>query len=561
MKKSNFLKDPTASMKRDFKPRAVQISKSFIPAFSKSSKFMTIKIGLSLFSILAKEFLFGTNVKYAMVYSNNETDNKIRDRHDQTDEKIRDRHDQTNEDIRDRHDQTDEALRKHQGFLKLNQQYGIGGQKVMETIKPQSKLSDWINHFHTQHQIPDYKGIPLLGEILNGCPNGYQDAMLLHLLTALGGMCFSKVRAQYGGIVHSPSLLTVIEGKQGSGKGKFNWVYRVLFQRIIEQDREKITSENPNQIIQTTGINISASRFIDMLAANKGVHLYVMEPEITQLQESSSRKRCLSLVDFRKAFDNDDADQNNKSRNATKGRYPVYLNCTLSGTPNAISKIFDEKEVEGGTARRFCFAVIPEIGAESPNLNLPEGDRLEAIRKQIDEWRNTYCFYHDTIKGDTPCPEHKINLGYVVDALEDWSRYQYKLYEADHVSQRNELRNSMTTIAFRCAIVLHMLLGEPDSNKIKERKAVKQFAVYIADYCMERYLAKFVPRYYTGSENEIHTEQIAQKKRKPTLEEIEYWYPLRDPANNIGYGTIAKHLGTDKNTLRNAFKRYEQGKV
>ena len=118
MKKSNFLKDPTASMKRDFKPRAVQISKSFIPAFSKSSKFMTIKIGLSLFSILAKEFLFGTNVKYAMVYSNNETDNKIRDRHDQTDEKIRDRHDQTNEDIRDRHDQTDEALRKHQGFLK-----------------------------------------------------------------------------------------------------------------------------------------------------------------------------------------------------------------------------------------------------------------------------------------------------------------------------------------------------------------------------------------------------------------------------------------------------------
>ena len=82
---------------------------------------------------------------------------------------------------------------------------------------------------------------------------------------------------------------------------------------------------------------------------------------------------------------------------------------------------------------------------------------------------------------------------------------------------------------------------------------------------MERYLAKFVQGYYTDSENEIHTEQIAQKKRKPTLEEIEHWYPLRGTTDvdgkMIGYGKIAKLLGTDKDTLRNAFKRYEQGQV
>lgn len=487
-------------------------------------------------------------------YDNNHTDNSIRDRHDKT-----------NEDIRNRHDATNEALRKHEGFLRLNQQYSIGGQKVMEAIKPQSKLSDWINHFHAQHSMPDYKRIPLLGEILNGCPDGYQDAMMLHLITALGSLCFSKVRAQYNEIIHTPSLLTVIEGKQGSGKGKFNLTYKTLFQRIIEQDRERLSNGNPEQIIQTTGIDISAAKFIEMLAANKGVHLYAMEPEITQLRESSYRKKCLSLVDFRKAFDNDEVDQYNKSPNATIGRFPVYFNCTLNGTPNAISKIFNEKEVEGGTARRFCFAVIPEIGAKSLNLHLPEGDKLEGIQNQIDEWRNTYCFYHDPIKGDIPCPEHKINLDYVVNALEHWSRYQYKLYGADHISQRNELRNSITTIAFRCAIVLHMLLGEPDSKKIKERKTVKQFAAYIADYCMERYLTRFVPRYYTGFDNGIHTEQIAQMNRKLTLEEIERWYPLWGTLDAdgkvIGYGKIAQYLETNKNTVRYAFKRYKQGKM
>jgi len=497
---------------------------------------------------------------------NNTTDNSIRNRHDQTDERIRDRHDQTDERIRDRHDETDEALRKREGYLRQNQKYGIGSQKGMEpSIKSQPKLSDWINHFHVQHSMPTYKGIPVLGEILNSCPDGYQDAMMLHLLTALGSICFSKVRAQYGGIIHAPSLLTVIEGKQGSGKGKFNWVYKELFQRVIEQDREKLANENPERIIQTTGINISTAKFIEMLAANKGVHLYAVEPEITQLQESSSKKRCLSLVDFRKAFDNDEVDQYNKSRNATIGRFPVYLNCTFTGTPNAISKIFNEKEVEGGTARRFCFTVIPEIGAESLNLHLPKGDRLEIIRNQIDEWRNTYSFRHDPTEGDIPCQEYEINLDYVADALENWCKYQYKLYKVDLVSQRNELRYSMSTIAFRCAIVLHMLLDAPDSNKVKKRQTVKQFAVYIANYCMERYLTKFVPGYYTTLENEIHAEQTVQNKTKLTLEDIEYWYPLRGTTDIdgkiIGYGRIAKHLGVDKDTVRNAFKRYEQGKM
>lgn len=111
-------------------------------------------------------------------------------------------------------------------------------------------------------------------------------------------------------------------------------------------------------------------------------------------------------------------------------------------------------------------------------------------------------------------------------------------------------------------MVLHMLLGEPNSNKIKERKTVKQFAVYIADYCMERYLTKFIPGYYRTATNEINTEQSTQKKQEPTQEDIEYWYSLRGTTGidgkKIGYGTIAKYLGINKDNVRNAFKRYER---
>lgn len=501
--------------------------------------------------------------KLKTTYDNNHTQNLIKIDDNKTANKINICQVETDNKIRDRHDATNEAVRKRELFLEQNRKFGIGGViKAVDETLLQYKLSDWIKQFHSKYAMPSYKGIPLLREILDGCPNDYRDAMTLHLLTALGGMCFSKVRAQYGEIVHSPSLLTVIEGKQGSGKGKFNIVYKELFQRIIEEDREKLAIKNPGQIIQTTGIHISISKFIDMLAANNGVHLYAMETEIDNMRDSSYRKSCLSSLEFRKAFDNDEIDQNNKNRNATQGRYPVYLNCTLTGTPQSINRFFNEKEVEGGTARRFCFAVIPETGAISPSLHLPIDDKLEAIRDLIDKWRSIYCFYHDPNKGDTPCLEHKINLDYAVEVLEEWSKYQYKLSEAEHVSQRNEMRNSITTIAFRCAMVLHMLLGEPNSNKIKERKTVKQFAVYIADYCMERYLTKFIPGYYRTATNEINTEQSTQKKQEPTQEDIEYWYSLRGTTGidgkKIGYGTIAKYLGINKDNVRNAFKRYER---
>lgn len=512
-------------------------------------------------------FLIKQNAKtnQAIKYNNSIINNKIKLDIQKTINKCKIIKAKTDAKIRDRHDNTNEAARKRELYFEQNLKYGIGSINNINTKRStQFEHCDWIKNFHSQHTMPSYKGIPLLEQILDACPNNYKDAMMLHMFTMLGAMCFSKVRAQYGEIVHSPSILTIIEGKQGSGKGKFNLVYKELFQRIIEQDKKKLADENLDRIIQTTGIHISASKFIDMLATNKGVHLYAMEQEISQIRVSSSPKRCLSWVDFRKAFDNDEADQNNKSRNSTQGRYPIYLNCTLTGTPNAINKIFNEEEVEGGTARRFCFTVIPELGAEPLDLHLPKGNALEAIRNLIDRWRNRYCFYHDLTKGDTPCPEHMTNLDYVVSSLKNWSKHQYKLYETDHINQRNELRNSMTTIAFRCAIILHMLLGEPDSDKTKERKTVKRFAVYIANYCMERYLTKFVPEYYRVSENEANTEQSTQKKRKLTLEEIEYWYPLRGTTGTdgkvIGYGSIAKHLGAgvSKDDVRNAFKKYER---
>lgn len=464
---------------------------------------------------------------------------------------------------------TDEKIRQHKELWKWQKEYSIKGSTTDEQSQNESSISCWIKNFHSIFKMPGYDNIPLLKQVLDGCPEGFKEAMLFHLLTMTGALCFSRVRAKYNGDLHAPNLMTVVEGKQGSGKSRFDLIYKKLFSRIIEQDRIKTRKDIPGNIKQTVGINITNSKFIDMLAENGKVHLYVIETELSRLLEVSRSGR-IGFIEFRKAFDNEDIEQFNKSKKSTQGRYPVYLNCTLTGTPTAVSNAFNSKEVNEGSARRFCFTVIPEPGAHSEKIQFPEGEELEIIRDKIDEWRSKYCFHHDPVKGDIPCDEYVVDLDYVAEDLEDWIKAQYQIYLKDKVEKRNEIRFGIAAVAFHCAIVLHMLAGNPDANQRLARKNVKQLTLYIADYCMERYLTRFVPDYRMDSANITDDQQNSkcseQKKRHLTLEEILQWYPKRgmigDDGKPIGYGTIAKHLGLqDKNIVRNAFKRYEKGLI
>ena len=60
-------------------------------------------------------------------------------------------------------------------------------------------------------------------------------------------------------------------------------------------------------------------------------------------------------------------------------------------------------------------------------------------------------------------------------------------------------------------------------------------------------------------------EQQPKQRHKLTYDEVELWYNLRgtpdENGNPMGLGTIAKKLGVKKYAVKNAFIRYERGKV
>lgn len=428
--------------------------------------------------------------------------------------------------------------------------------------------SKWISDFEAKFPTPDFSKIPVLGKIISGCPDGYKVPMALHLLTAMGAICFSRVRSVYiDGRKHGPNLLLIVEGESGSGKSYFASIYKDLFLEVIEEDRIKYANGGANTIISTAGIDISAPKFAELLANNKDVHNFIMETEFSTVEKVFSRNSSLDSEILRKAFDNEQYYRNRFGKDQSNGIFNVFMNCSFTGTPQAINRFFNENEVEGGTARRFCFSIIPESGRELPDFKFPQDKELKEIREKIRSWRHTYCFNHDNEKGDNPCSEYVVDLDYVKKALKVWLSGQYDLYEHDGIKERKEHRNSIAAIAFHYAIVLHMLLVDFNNKKSNKDKVV-EITLYIANYCMERYITKFSSSAAVEPNNieAQHTVECPAAISKTVIpdEVLESCLNRRGTTGEngkpIGLGTMAKELGIKKYELKNALGRYKKNK-
>ena len=359
-----------------------------------------------------------------------------------------------------------------------------------ETRNPDGPI--WIDEFHKNHQMPSLLLLPYeLGAIISCFPKGYEEAMLLHLLSMMGALCFSRVRSKYlDGKMHSPSLQVVVEGTSGAGKGKFKDIFDLLFERVREDDNVKYAADDGRGIIQIIGINTTPAKFFQITAKNQGVHMYVFHPEISHVTKILKQKEGLTYEHFRCAFDNDEVEYNSMAKKVQHGRFRVYMNSTFTGTQTAVDAFIAREEV-GGTAQRICWTTIPEIDySDMQETEYPDDADLELLRDQIDTWRRQFCF-DNSIGVDVPCPETVIELGYVKTALSQWIQQQIDLADKENNPARKAAALREAAIAFHCAMVLHMLYGQPTKNDEEEQRKVILITLYLADYCMERYLLRF----------------------------------------------------------------------
>ena len=515
--------------------------------------------------------LGGSYVAYRLLNANKKHDHKTEELNTKSENKIRESQAYSKGKMDEYVNKTDNDIRLEQALseirIKERQQMVQFSKATTAPCSPKQgmTLASWIKGFHSKHPLPDYSAIQFLASILDRCPAGYEDAVLLSLVTECGALCFPKVRALYlDGKEHSPSLQTIVEGKQGSGKGKLLELHKCLFNRLIESDMRKLNLENGSDvIIQTAGINISQSKFHEVMANNQGVHIYAIETEINTVKEAFKKSNGLSLDYLRKAFYNEPIYLNNKAKGTVHGSFPVFFNYTFTGTPKAIDSLINASEVENGTASRICFSAIPEVERFAPSMEFPSGSELQSMQDQIDEWREKYC-YRTIDEKDIACAERIIIIDYVCDALHEWLAEQYDLYLTEGINERNDNRPRIATIAFHCAIVLHMLAGEPKPSDRKLRKTVKELTIYIANYCMERYLYKFsnAPLPQLQADIEMSNAANNRPRRRLTDDEMLEWFPKRgtfdEEGREIGLGYISRELNVDKDSVRNAYTRYKK---
>ena len=436
----------------------------------------------------------------------------------------------------------------------------------------------WLERFKSQFTMPELP--PFLAKIMSGVPQGYEEAMLLHMLAMLGAMCFSKVRSVYlDGIAHAANLQVVVEGNWGTGKAKFEQLFKVLFSRIISSCKNKIDllSDPDNRlplIVQTTGIGTSMSKYVDILADNQGCHMYIFNSEVRALFYDLKKGNGLNFDFLRKAFENGDVCRNNKARDSKNGIFPIYLNYTLTGTPADINTSF-KKELEGGTLSRIAWTCIPEAGRYPGILRLPEGNELEALRDQIDDWTEAYCYQRIPGEGDEAVGEVNVDLDYVCKALEDWNDRQFQLAEEEKNPARKDVRMRMAAIAFHCSIVIHMLYDNPAPANWQKRQKVVDLTLFIADYCIERFLHKFGKaqnlQRRANKEAEYvedgtpQTEQngsnsASSGSQKITdIVELKRLHDQKDAGGQSLYGwdTLAGMSGMSASTVRKKIKAYE----
>lgn len=452
-----------------------------------------------------------------------------------------------------------------------------------EEVAP--KPMTWSERFRDEFgPLPELP--PMLQFVVERSPAGYEVAMTVTLLCAFAALCFSKVRAKYlDGKVHAPNLQVLVEGNWGTGKEKFMTALNAMFKRLFDRDKEKYSSDDEGKIIQWAGVGATESKFIDILADNGEVHVLMVTSEVLAAVNNMRKQNGLTAEYYRKAIDNGEVFRANKTKDI-QGLFRVFMNCILIGTPGDTTKFFS-KELEGGTASRICLLAIPDSGRYLEALIIEDGEELERYRDQIDEWNRLYCYEHDESSGsDIPAEEHFIDLDYVNDAIKTWIDDQWLRTNDDPSDPRRDARGRMGAIAFHMAMVIHMLFGCPGAEMAQSRRKVVALTIYLANYCMERFLHKFggiqrVQRELNNLAETVDTPTANQgtQHSSPQPDEENYSGGLSksmviemtkyyDQSDEIGYGTVVKKFGlppgeASKKMVSRAirkWKREQQGK-
>ena len=337
-----------------------------------------------------------------------------------------------------------------------------------------------------------------LKESLIGVPQNMQMPVLCSVLPIAGAYA-DQVEVEYcDGNTQHLGLMSIILGEQASGKSVCKHAVDVWKRQFEEEDalarkreeewkeRKKARKANetapddPHVLIRMTPVTVSCSTLLKRFKNANGHTLYSFGEELDTLRKTNGAGSWSSKYDiYRLAFDRGEWGQDYNSDQAESGVVRVAYNWSILGTYGAMRKCFKSDNIENGLSSRILVAEMPDNSfSKMPRFKKRTKEDEAKIQEAVTKLRSYSGFI------DTPRLRR---------AIEQW--VEEKRVEAakdiDHV--KDTYRKRAAVIGFRAGVIFHLLetSSNAQGNRMRESKACIDFALMMAEYCLESQIKVF----------------------------------------------------------------------
>lgn len=283
----------------------------------------------------------------------------------------------------------------------------------------------------------------------------------------------------------SLGLMSMIIGRQAGGKscckeGVETWLKpldeeskEARAQEDAVKEKNKLRKANeralemPKLPIRKVPITISNSTLLKRMKNAQGHTLVSFGEELDTLLKTNGAGNWSAKYDvYRYSFDRAEWGQDYNSDQAESGEVNVAYNWVIFGTYGAFNRCFNHENVENGLAGRILMSEMPDTRFTSiPKLKSMTQEQKEAVWKAAELLRSK--------SGFVATPR-------LVKAIKVWLEEKRMIAMKAIDDSMDELRKRSAVIAFRCAVVFHLLTG-----KEKESKACVDFMLMMADYTLQ----------------------------------------------------------------------------
>ncbi|MBO7051241.1 MAG: DUF3987 domain-containing protein [Prevotella sp.] len=399
----------------------------------------------------------------------------------------------------------------NQRLLKFQEQLFTQSQRLANAnLEPTSATSD----LNPEASAEDLKSLNHLRRMSKKLPIGLKESLIgvpvkMHMpvlcaVMPIAAAYADQVEVEYcDGTRQHLGLMSIIRGEQASGKSVCKNAVDVWKRQLEEEDalarkREEEWKEkkkarkanekapdDPKVLIRAVPVTVSCSTLLKRMKNSHGHTLYSFGEELDTLRKTNGAGSWSSKYDiYRMAFDRGEWGQDYNSDQAESGMVNVAYNWTMLGTDGAMKKCFKQDNIENGLSSRILVSEMPDTSfAKMPKYGKRSSMEEERIQEAVTRLRSITGFI------DTPR---------LRKAMEKW--VEEKRVEAakdiDHV--KDTYRKLAAVIGFRCGVI-HYLLSAPlnphcrenENPKVQEGPSSVQFAVMMAQYCLDEQLKAF----------------------------------------------------------------------